>query len=141
MLEEVLLYLHNWFCVRKEFGTFRIESGYIDLPFLKDGQYFRILGSDFNEGVHQNPAIDLNDEVFCGAIWAMAIPPKLIELVAEIEDWQADNAESITSPFQSESFGGYSYSKASSSTSSSAVSSSVTWMDVYGTRLAGYRKI
>lgn len=141
MLEEVLRYLHNWFCSRKEFGVFRIEGGYIDLPFAKEGQYFRIIGSSMNDGVYQFPATELNDEVFKGAIWILAVPNIILDLVADIEAWQEENADTISSPYQSESFGGYSYSKASSGSSDSTGSSGVTWMDAFGSRLTGWRKI
>ncbi len=53
--------LHNWFIVPGGVhrGTYRVEGGALPLPFLRDGQYFRILGSVFNDGLHQHPAPDL----------------------------------------------------------------------------------
>ena len=142
MLEEILEYLHNWFISPEniKLGTYSIESGYIDLPFLKIGQYFKINGSDLNDGVYQYPCTELEDECFYGSIWALSIPKALLDLVAEIEEWQEEYGSStaLLSPYQSESFGGYSYTKASSANDSSSL---VAWTDVFASRLAGWRKI
>ena len=114
MLEQVLMNIRNWFTVEGGIhsGTFSIKDGGITLPFLADGQYFRIIGSVFNDGLHQYPATDLVDEEFSGVIWALAIPPAVVDLADEIQKWQEKNGEVASSPFSSESFGGYSYSKA-----------------------------
>ena len=70
MLEQVLMNIRNWFTVDGGIhsGTFTIKDGGIALPFLANGQYFRIIGSVFNDGLHQYPAADLVDEEFSGAI-------------------------------------------------------------------------
>lgn len=145
MLEEILLYLHNWFCNPDDIrvGRYHVDAGYLDLPFLQDGQYYRICGSALNDGVYQYPTMDLADEVFTGAIWPLHIPPALLMLVTEIEDWQSQyGSGAAIGPYQSESFGGYSYTKASSSGSNSSGSSSaVTWIDAFSTRLTGWRKM
>ena len=141
MLNEIFNYLHNYFNDPQKtvIATFNIDGGYIDLPFLKYGQYFCINGSDFNDGVHQYPCTDLKDEVFYGSIWPMKIPADLLTLIEEIEAWQEESGAVAASPYASESFGGYSYTKASASDSSD--SSSVTWIDTFASRLAGWRKI
>ena len=125
MLEQVLMHLKNWFLVPGGIheGTYTIEDGGITLPFLANGQYFRICGSVFNDGLHKYPASDLKAETFDGAVWAMAVPQDVIELAAEIEAWQKKNGDASVSPYQSESFGGYQYSKATDSASGGAV----TW--------------
>ena len=86
MLEQVLMHLKNWFLVPGGIheGTYTIEDGGIALPFLANGQYFRICGSVFNDGLHQYPADDLKTETFGGSIWALAIPQTVIELAAEM---------------------------------------------------------
>lgn len=101
----------NWFDVKRKFGTFKIEGGTIDLDFLSEGQYFRIEGSVFNNGVHQFKAYDLKDELFFGSVWAMAVPQAVLDLIDKINDWESKNKKILDSPYQSESFGGYSYSK------------------------------
>ena len=139
MLEQVLMNIRNWFTVDGGIhsGTFTIKDGGITLPFLADGQYFRICGSVFNDGLHQYPATDLVDEEFSGAIWALAIPPAVVDLADEIGAWQEKNGEASASPYQSESFGGYSYSKATDSASGGAV----TWQSVFKRQLSAWRKI
>lgn len=137
MLEEVLRYLHNFFLVEIHEGTFAVEKGSIALPFLQNGQYFRVVGSVFNDGVYQHPKSGLTDETFDGSIWSLAIPSPVISLVSEISEWQEKNAETLSSPYVSESFGGYSYTKRSGSGDDLVPS----WQDVFGARLSGWRKI
>lgn len=88
MLETVLMYLNNWFAVGRYDDTYIIEDGGITLPFLANGQYFRIVGSLFNDGVYQYPA-ELTDETFTGSVWALAIPKALLSTVEEITAWTA----------------------------------------------------
>lgn len=139
MLEQVLMHLNNWFLVPGGIheGTYTIEDGGIALPSLANGQYFRICGSVFNDGLHQYPASDLKAETFEGTVWVLAVPQTVIELAAEIEAWQKKNGEAATGIYQSESFGGYSYSKATDSASGGAV----TWQSAFRSRLNVWRKI
>ena len=104
--------LRNYFETEKRFGTFTISDGSLSPSnFLQDGQYFRIVGSVFNDGVHRHPAHDLTDETFKGAVWAMAVPPAVVELLHKIDDFEKAEANSPTA-YISESFGGFSYTKA-----------------------------
>ena len=135
-LTEFCKEIKNWFDVDRHFGKFEITNGTISLSHLQDGQYFRIVGSIFNDGVHQYPPSDLHDEAFDGAIWDMAIPNEAIDLVAEINAWLEANASVLNNPYQSESFGGYSYSKESSSTSGG-----VSWQGHFASHLNRWRKI
>ena len=139
MLEQVLMHLKNWFLVPGGIheGTYTIEDGGITLPFLANGQYFRICGSVFNDGLHQYPASDLKAETFEGNVWALAVPQAVIELAYEIESWQTKNGDASVSPYQSESFGGYQYSKATDSASGGAV----TWQSAFRSRLSAWRKL
>ncbi len=139
MLEQVLSYLNNWFIVRGgvHHGTFVIGNGGITLPFLKDGQYFRIMGSVFNDGLHQYGNTSLTDETFDGTVWALAVPKAVIALSEEIASWQEKNGEASVGPYSSESFGGYSYTKATDSQTGMAV----TWQAAFRSRLAPYRKL
>ena len=132
MLETVLMYLNNWFAVGRYDDTYTIEDGKLTLPFLVNGQYFRIVGSLFNDGVYRYPA-DLTNETFDGSVWALAIPKALLSTVEEITAWTAKNGDS--GPYTSESFGGYSYSKA---TNSKGVA--VGWRDVFSAQLAPWKK-
>lgn len=132
MLETVLMYLNNWFVMGRYDDTYTIEDGKLTLPFLVNGQYFRIVGSLFNDGVYRYPA-DLTNETFDGSVWALALPKALLSTVDEITAWQAKNGDS--GPYTSESFGGYSYSKA---TNSKGVA--VGWRDVFAAQLAPWKK-
>lgn len=132
MLETVLMYLNNWFVVGRYDDTYTIKDGGIALPFLVDGQYFRIVGSLFNDGVYQYPA-ELTDETFDGSVWALAIPKALLSTVDEITAWTTKNGDS--GPYTSESFGGYSYSKATNSKGLA-----VGWRDVFSAQLAPWKK-
>ena len=154
MLTQICQYIRNWFETEKIFGTFKIESGVMtfadgtSLPLL-DGQYFRIIGSVFNDGVHLYPPATspaaLSDEMFEGAVWAMAVPKDVIAIADEIKEWQSkyNGADSpVNSPYSSESFAGYSYSKsAGSATESTTAPSAGDWRSVYGSRLNLWRKI
>ena len=139
MLEQVLMNIRRWFPVEGGIhsGTFTIKDGGITLPFLADMQYFRICGSVFNDGLHQYNVLDLVDETFNGTIWALAIPKSVIELADEIQKWQEKNGEASVSPYQSESFGGYSYSKATDAETGGAV----TWQSAFKKQLSAWRKI
>lgn len=142
ILTEICEYLNNYFWEKKISGNFTISDGAIDAVGLKDGQYFRIIGSTFNDGVHIYPATDLTDEEFEGSIWAMAVPATVIAIASDINEWQTKYGgvdSDAMSPFTSESFAGYSYSKSGSGNANSG--SNITWQDVFGGRLNKYRKL
>ena len=145
MLTEICQYLRNWFDKTRLIGDFTIENGVIfygndNVLSLVSGQYFRIVGSYLNDGVYAYPASNLNDESFTGAIWIMAVPPVIVELADEIGEWVEENAAVISSPYASESFGGYSYSLRAGS-DSSGVQGGATWQSQFASRLAPWRKI
>lgn len=137
MITELCAETRNYFVTDKFFGTFEVRGGSISpLDFLQNGQYFRIIGSVFNDGVHQFPAADLVDEVFDGAVWAMGVPPSFVALAAEIEAWQ-DKATASASPFSSESYpNGYSYSVATGSDGNP-----LSWQSAFSKRINQWRKI
>ena len=141
ILSELCQELKNWFCDESDIhaGTYSIENGALSLPFLLEGQYYRIAGSTLNDGVYKygSEEEELHDETFVGTIWAMKIPPSFIELANDIEAWVQKNGELATSPLQSESWGGYSYSMKSGGTESGSVS----WKSVFGGSLNRWRKL
>lgn len=142
-LTELCKELNNWFDLKRYFGEFTIEDGTLkdDLGLL-DNQYFRIVGSIFNDGVHQFGVDDsLTDETFDGAVWAMAVPPQVTALLTEINDWEAEYGEAFKSPYQSESFGGYSYSKASGTSAGEAGNSASGVLAVFSDKLNQWRKV
>lgn len=134
--------LHNYFEREKYIGVITIQNGQLtdfgDL--LQNNRYFRIVGSIFNDGVYKFPASGLIDEAFAGAVWAMSVPPAAIALLGKIQEWDTKYAadEVANSPYQSESFGGYSYSKASGSSNEGGA---VTWQKHFKKELDKWRKI
>lgn len=138
MLTEICAEIRNWFSrpADRHPGAYEISGGSIaPLDFLHEGQYFRITGSVFNDGVHKYPASDLTDETFSGSIWAMRIPRDLIDLEAEIRKYNASDAASPTA-YASESFAGYSYTRATDKNGAP-----LSWQAVYAKQLNKWRKI
>lgn len=126
----------------KKFNIFTIKDGQITPSLsIAENQYYRIIGSIFNDGVHQKGVDDndLIDETFDGAIWLMYIPKDVIELFNEINEWQIKYSDAVYSPFNSESFAGYSYSKSGAGSSSSQKAAS--WVSIFSNRLNKWRKI
>jgi hypothetical protein len=141
MLTELCAEVRNYFLGADPMrnihqGTYTISGGAIaPLDFLTEGQYFRIVGSTFNDGVHQYPASDLTDESFAGAVWAMAVPPAVIGLAVEIEKYKAETEKKL-SGYSSESFGGYSYTKFTDSHGAP-----LSWEKAFAGRLNKYRRM
>lgn len=134
MLTELCKELKNWF-VRsdhdKKIGVFMISGGVIMPPIgLMENQYYRIVGSTFNDGVHKYGDKNdvLVDEEFDGAIWLMCVPAEVVSLASKIEEFETKYGE--VTPFSSESFGGYSYTKKDSN-----------WKTAFSTDLNKWRKI
>ena len=170
MISEVCHEVKNWFEYDKIFGRFKIEEGVLrfldysdripsDLG-LQDGQYYRIVESVFNDGVWQyhtpvteeNPEEDtseepteeeLRDEEFKGAVWLMKPKRDFLNLVDRIAAWDEKfgGVDSFAqSPLSSESFEGYSRSKASGG-SGSGGSTAITWKNNFASDLDKWRKI
>ena len=141
MIERICAFIHNYFVYGRYSGVFTISNGELDLPFLVDGQYFRICGSRLNDGVYTYPATGLSDETFEGVIWEMRVPKSFIMLANEIAEWENKYGEVSQSPYQSESFGGYSYSKSSAYGGNGASTDGATWQSVFKAQLNQYRKL
>lgn len=144
MLTEICAFLRNWFVRDKYYGDFVISNGQLTrsdgsaLPLLS-GQYFRVIGSIFSDGVHKTDDV-LTDEEFSGAVWSMAVPPDFLALVEDIKGWVTDNAQAISSPYASESFAGYSYSLKSGASTSDGTGG-LSWQSQFAARLNPWRKI
>ncbi len=133
MLERVLRYLRNWFVKEIYSGTFVVEGGSIALPFLRNGQYYRVVGSELNDGVHRyDDGNELVNEEFSGEIWALAIPPELLNTVERIEAWEQKHGGAARSPYTQESFAGYSYQKSGSGNG---------WENAFRSELSVWRKL
>lgn len=153
-LTEICAVLKNYFL--KDYinytdikqGTYTI-SGHTIAPLdftIKNGQYFRIVGSDLNDGVWLNTTDglkDLRDEEFTGQIWLMSVPRGFEQLADDINAWRAKN-EAVDSAnmsvFQSETVQGvYSYQKGGSSGDDG--SNTKSWQGAFDKRLTPYRRI
>lgn len=145
MLEQVLGSIHNWF-VRDTLsvGECVIEDGVLpsSVP-IPNGVWYRIQGSYLNDGMHLkgDPDEGLTDETFAGTITTHVIPKPLLAVVQEISDWQESNGATANGPYQSESFGGYSYTLKGSSTASGGSAPSTGWRAVFAGRLNQWRKL
>lgn len=143
MLTELCQELNNWFEREKRSGSFRIVDGMLEADFLLPGQYFRVMGSLFNDGVHQYGNDFLNDEDFTGSVWSLAIPAAVIKLSEDIDAWRAKYEapdSSAMSPYMSESFGGYSYSKGSA-ISGTGTGGATSWRTSFASRMNAWRKV
>ena len=138
-LEDICYECHNYFEVGKKAGTFTVTNGNIEVDFLQDGQYFRVRNSVFNDGIYQYPATEMTDETFTGEVWAMAVPKDVIALVGDVDAWKEKYAVALQSPYMSESFGGYSYSKGYKNSSNSGTA--LTWQDVFSDRIKRWYKL
>ena len=126
----------NQYVTHIEFGKFMIEGGNIvPSKFLSENDYIRIVGSKWNDGLHQYPDVNLTDETFEGAIWVMRVPSAVITLASKIEEYEKSDMGK-SSPFTSESFGGYSYTKA---TDANGVL--LSWKSVFKDELSPWRMI
>ena len=147
MLEEVLRYVNNrfdrdshgrWHGVVE--GAFTASDGELELDGMADGQYFWVEGSAPNDGLHPHGGGDMEDEEWEGRVVFLRVPRSVVALADEIAAWCEANAETIDSPYQSESFGGYSYTKASGG-SGGDILPSAAWQAQFGARLRPFRKI
>ena len=148
MIGQICQYLRNYFDKDSKknrlpywSGEFAISNGEL-VGFsnkLLNGQYFRISDSRLNDGVYKYPTNTLRDEIFDGTIQSMAVPKEIEDLADDIEEWIEKNAEAINSPYQSESWGGYSYSLRSGGTAEQG--GGLAWAGQFASRLAPWRKI
>lgn len=145
MISQVCADIRNYFTYDsdKHSGTFKVEGGVLmpSVEFLTD--YYAVFGSRKNNGVHKTTDVLKDEGEFVGSVWIMSVPDDFLTLVGEIADWQKKYGgvdSEAQSPFYSESFGGYSYSKAAGSTSSGANAAASTWQSVYAARLNRWRR-
>ena len=115
----------NWFVRDIVRGRFSVQDGALcEVDGAVPGQYVRIVGSRFHDGVFRYPSCACGDdgcaqtdEEFDGAVWLMAPPPDFLALCRDIADWEAQSGRALetlmeASPYRSESFGGYEYTRA-----------------------------
>ena len=141
MVGEVCARIHNYFEENPTTGGrmiyqghYRIEKGVISLSFLAPGQYFRLFGSRFNDGVHMYGVDALTDEEFDGVVWEMRPPREFLDLCDEIQAWQDQYGGDAAKPYQSESvIGVYTYTQPKDGP--------ITWWQVFQPRLKPYMRL
>lgn len=132
---EIMKHIRNFFAITSVRGEWEIKDGTIDLPFLVDGQYFIIEGSLFNDYVVYKYGTDkLTDEAFEGFIIPLNVPKPFVELCEEIKAF--NESPEGKGNYVSESFGGYSYSKATGTNGAP-----LGWQGIFKERLNEWRKI
>lgn len=147
MLSELCGEVNNWFDrdQPKYRGKFTIENGvisYAESLGIQIGQYYRIIGSVFNDGAHKytgEPDDDLTDEVFTGSVCLMAVPKDFLALATEIGEWQDKYKDVMMSPLASESLAPTSYSYSLNTGAGGGMGTS--WQNVFASRLTKWRKI
>lgn len=149
MLQQLMENVHNYFVEERVAGHYEVAAGAISLPFLLEGQRFLITGSALNDGVYtyheagvknddDTAEAGLQDETWAGTICALAVPPAVIALSAEMKAWVDANGTS-NSPYASENvIGVYSYTKATGGTGAGGT---VTVFDAFRDRLNRWRKV
>lgn len=147
MLEEAMRYVNNRFdrdsrgaSYGSVSGSFAVVDGTMEVDGLKEGQYFWVEGSALNDGLHLYPDSGMRDEEFDGRVVFLVVPRSFEDIAAEIEAWCTANADVVDSPLQSESFGGYSYTRASGASSGNETPAAA-WQVHFGARLRPYRKL
>ena len=150
MIGEICAEIKNYFVYEDDIhiGDWEISNGQISPVIVFPTDYIRIVGSRLNDGVYKVSDLvehPLKDELFHGAIWIMSPTADFLALVDEISAWQDKNGgvdSANMSPFQSESFGGYSYSKGTNYSASQGSSApTTTWQAQFANRLSRYRRI
>ena len=142
-LTELCQELRNWFDRARYIGNITLDANggvYCNgvAIGLAEGQYFRVIGSVFADGVHVYPDTETTVESFDGAVWAMAVPPDFLSLAQEIEDWNTNARPKMLGPYSSEnlSSSGYSYQRQSAEDMAKA-----DYKTVFGARLNKWRKL
>jgi hypothetical protein len=127
-------------------GDYTIATGVLSTldTSIKTGQYIAIYGSVLNDGIWKVGAsgaitsditgVTAQDETFHATVYPLKVPPDFVLLATEIAAWRTAMKES--SPYASESFLGYSYSKAQRQGGGN-----ITWQQQYADRLAPYRRM
>lgn len=145
MLTEICQYLHNYFDYERHYGDISIigQSIFCDGKEIEieSGQYFALFRDKFVLGVYKK-GDTLTDKTFEGAVWLMDVPVSILNADTWATNWMNKNGgvdSEANSPFQSESWGGYSYSKGSNS--SGKIGGSVFDQATFVRMLAPYRKL
>lgn len=145
MLTRVCRYLKNWFVKESYPGNITVSDGKVYCNGseieMSEGQHFALVRTRYVYGAYSY-GDEIEDSEFEGAVWIMDVPQDVLDVVARMTEWETANGgvdSAAMSPYQSESFGGYSYSKASGS--NGKVGSSVFDNAEFASVLRPFKKI
>lgn len=135
-LEKVCQYCRNYFVRETVDGNIKIVDGKLHNISIPENTYFIITGSIYNDGLHEADDYLVDEDTFYGCVSFLAIPNIFINLVTEIDAWITEQKASpnnvLTSPYTSETFDEYSYSK---------TVGKCGWKAVFEEELSNWRKV
>lgn len=131
-IAAVMRRVRNFFERESIEGSFTITGGVLE-PML-DAPYIAISGSAWHDGVFPYGELpeDRPDETFDGNVWGLHPPLDFLMLCEQIAEYEAKNP---VGAYQSESFAGYSYTRATIS------GACIGWEAAFGMQLAPYRRM
>ena len=137
MIGQICQYIKNYFTYEHDriIGDWSVVNGKLVPSLDIPTDYYAIFGSRKNNGVHKvNDYGDVlvDEGPFHGSVWFMSPPQDFLDKVEEITAWIDTYGKTLNSPYTSESFGGYSYTKGKSRSGSDF---GITWRDQFGPEL------
>lgn len=132
----VMRHVRNFFERGWVDGTLVISGGVLSVPV--DAPYIAITGSRYNDGVHRMLSDTvaerpLRDETFSGRVWLLYPPADFLDLCRDASEFDDKNPAGA---LKSESFGEYSYTRASAGSGAP-----LTWETALQSRLMPYRRM
>ena len=132
----VMRHVRNFFERGWMDGTLIISGGVLSVPV--DAPYIAITGSRHNDGVHRMLSDTvaerpLRNETFSGRIWLLYPPADFLDLCRDASKFDDKNP---AGELKSESFGEYSYTRASAGSGGL-----LTWETALASRLMPYRRM
>lgn len=132
----VMRHVRNFFERGWVDGTLVISGGVLSMP--ADAPYIAITGSSYNDGVYRMLSgtvaeRSLRDETFDGRIWLLYPPADFLVLCRDASEFDDKNPAGA---LKSESFGEYSYTRASAGSGDL-----LTWETALASRLMPYRRM
>ncbi len=139
---DVMRQCNNYFETGYRATNYSISGGVISPnDVLRPGMWIHISGSFFWDGVWkigegwklEGAKDDAPDDAFYGKIYFLAPPHEFLILCEEIATY---TQKSAVSPYQSETFGEYSYTKATGKNGGI-----LSWQEAFADRLRPYRRM
>lgn len=139
---DVMRHVNNFFETGYRATTYSISGGILSPnDVLRPGMWIYISGSFFWDGVWkigegwrlEDAPENAADDTFVGRVHFLAPPADFLALCDEIAEFNAKNA---VSPYQSESFGEYSYTRATGKDGGV-----LGWQQAFSDRLRPFRRM